>query len=65
MLNDANLMLLMARNEFWSSPMPLTSKLMDQQGNVCVYLRTVVIDVLWRLFTWQIYASGRDSKECI
>ena len=45
--------------------MPLTSKLMAQQGNVCVYLRTVVIDVLWRHFTWQIYASGRDSKECI
>ena len=58
-------MLLMARNEFWSSLMPLTSKLMDQQGNVCVYLRTVVIDVLWRHFMWQIYASGRDSKECI
>ena len=45
--------------------MPLTSKLMDLQGNVCVYLRTVVIDVLWRHFTCQIYASGRDNKECI
>ena len=45
--------------------MPLSFKLIDQQGNVCVYLRTVVIDVLWRHFTWQIYASGRDSKECI
>ena len=42
--------------------MPLTSKLMHK---VCVYLRTVVIDVLWRHFTCQIYASGRDSKECI
>ena len=55
----------MARNEFWSSPMPLTSKLMDQQRDVCVCLRTVVIDVLWRHFTWQNNASGRDSKECI
>ena len=45
--------------------MPLTSKLMDQQGNVFVYLGTGVIDVLWRHFTWQIYASGRDSKVCI
>ena len=45
--------------------MPLTSKLMDQQGYVCVYQHTVVIDVLWRPFTWQIYANGRDSKECI
>ena len=45
--------------------MPLTSKLLDQQGNVCVYLRTVVIDLLWRHFTWQIYASSRESKECI
>ena len=45
--------------------MPLTSKLMDQQGNICMYLRTVVIDVLWRHFMWQIYASGQDSKECI
>ena len=45
--------------------MQLTSKRMDQQGNVFVYLRTVVIDVLWRHFTCQIYASGRDSKECI
>ena len=32
---------------------------------VCMYLRTVVIDVSWRHFTRQIYASGRDSKECI
>ena len=54
-------MLLMVRNEFWSSFMPLTSKLMYQQSNVCVYLRIV----LWRHFTWQIYANGRDSKECI
>ena len=38
---------------------------MDQIGNVCVYLRTVVIDVLWRHFMWPIYASGHDSKECI
>ena len=45
--------------------MPLTSKWMDQQGNVCMYLRTVAIDILWRHFTYQIYASGRDSKECI
>ena len=45
--------------------MPLTFKLMDQQGNVCVYLRTVVIDVLWRHVTLQIYASGQDSKERI
>ena len=35
---------------------------MDQQGNVCVYLRTVVIDVLWRHFTWQIYANGRNTS---
>ena len=42
--------------------MPLTSKLMDQQDNVCVYLHTVVIDVFWRHFTSQIYASGHDSK---
>ena len=55
----------MARNEFWTSPRPLISKLMDQQGNVCVYLRTVVIDVLWRHFTCQIYGNCRDSKECI
>ena len=45
--------------------MPLISKLMDQQGNVCVYLGVVVVDVLWRHLTWPIYASGRDSKECI
>ena len=45
--------------------MPLTFKLMDQQGSVCVYLQTIVIDVLWRHFTWQIYVGGRDSKECI
>ena len=45
--------------------MPLTSKLMYQQGNVFEYLRTVLIDVLWRHFTCQIYASGRDGKECI
>ena len=38
---------------------------MDQQGNVSMYIRTVVIDFLWRHFTWQIYASGGDSKEWI
>ena len=45
--------------------MPLTSKLMDQQGNVCVYLRMVMIDVLWRQIAWQILANGHVGKECI
>ena len=55
----------MARNEFLSSPWPLISKLMDQQGNVCVYLRMFMIDVLWRHFMCQIYGNCHDSKECI
>ena len=30
--------------------MPLTSKLMDQQGNVCVYQHTLVIDIVTSLY---------------